>query len=843
MQLEQFLTAHLRQTLEKHRVLTVYDEHQHLAPVVQALAQDTCTLITVDDDVIATREQALTALQQLGTDESLRSQLLVYIPRVRPLAAQAVCMDPFTPLVLAGGVFPDGAGDSFLSLCQRFLPEQTGLLEDMFKHGAPSFAEVNSLVVGAGGAPVLSGLLRGEGTLDLMVRFLCIGEKEAGELKRSSNWRKELQTLVKKVLGLDLPEEQSDVNELRRLIWRFVLFSEFVADLPAELPAALRSITKAEPKYHRFVFDLCEALRDRTSTQQTYEEQAMRVAEELSLEQHCGTMEDLGQLDTFAFEERCFLAAYAKAALADDLDRAEAMVKQRSRSFWIRDAARAAEWKAAGCCVDLLHSVTDLRNVVEVQKPLTATAYIDLYVQHGHKLDAAHRILEQIIQDTAPEPGPLNDVLQKARSAHRDQLDRMVRSFQDAVAQEGWPTPGRERANDVYERYVRTAWQEGKRVAYIWVDAFRYDLALHLAQQVGARHEATVRPVCAQLPSITKIGMAALLPGAGEDFRMQVQGNDLVPVVKGQPIPDLQARRNYLTEAVGRNRFATMELPDLLANKDLQSLKQVEVLHVHTAAIDQLGENNPSYLAGLIPSAMFDLQRALNRLADAGFQTAVLATDHGFCLFDSAGSGDAIPKPLDGEWLEVKNRALLGNGQPNAQVVCVEASHMGIRGPVERYVAARGLATFTKGVRYFHEGLSPQECVLPVVVVQLKAAARKNTTPRLDVLLTYRGANKGTVSVLRPSVEVSVPAGEELFPVEVQFILEGVSNENNKVARSAPDPRVDAATGIVSVNAGQSIKLPINIEPGFEGTFQLRAVNPGTGEILGSLELTTAFHH
>ena len=41
----------------------------------------------------------------------------------------------------------------------------------------------------------------------------------------------------------------------------------------------------------------------------------------------------------------------------------------------------------------------------------------------------------------------------------------------------------------------------------------------------------------------------------------------------------------------------------------------------------------------------------------------------------------------------------------------VEASHVGIRGDVPRYVAAKGLATFTKGVRYFHEGLSPQECV------------------------------------------------------------------------------------------------------------------------------------
>jgi len=107
----------------------------------------------------------------------------------------------------------------------------------------------------------------------------------------------------------------------------------------------------------------------------------------------------------------------------------------------------------------------------------------------------------------------------------------------------------------------------------------------------------------------------------------------------------------------------------------------------------------------LIPSAVRDLHLALNRLADAGFGVAVLATDHGFCWFDSATSGDAIPKPA-GEWVEVKNRALLGSGQPTSQVVCVEAAQVGIRGDVVRYVAARGLATFTKGVRYFHEGLS-----------------------------------------------------------------------------------------------------------------------------------------
>ena len=131
--------------------------------------------------------------------------------------------------------------------------------------------------------------------------------KEAKSLKQSPHWRKELQSLVSKTLGLTLPEDLTSVDELRYILWRFLLFSEFAADLPVPLPPALSGVGKAAPKYHRFVLDLCATLRDRTSTQQTYEEFANRVAEELGLDAHCGDMEDLGALDTFAFEERCFI--------------------------------------------------------------------------------------------------------------------------------------------------------------------------------------------------------------------------------------------------------------------------------------------------------------------------------------------------------------------------------------------------------------------------------------------------------------------------------------------------------------------------------------------------------
>jgi hypothetical protein len=388
---------------------------------------------------------------------------------------------------------------------------------------------------------------------------------------------------------------------------------------------------------------------------------------------------------------------------------------------------------------------------------------------------------------------------------------------------------------------VRVPWQEGKRLAYFWIDAFRYDLAEQLATLASGRHSVVVKSVCAQLPTITKIGMAALLPGAGEDFRVAVQGDEVVSVVKGRALSSLPQRLDYIKEIVGPNRFGAVELSELLATKDLDHLSHVEVLVVRTSQIDQLGENNPSYLFRLIPSAVRDLHFALNRLADAGFGAAVLATDHGFCWFDSTGSGDAIPKPA-GEWAEVKNRALLGSGQPNSQVVCVEAAQVGIRGDIAQYVAARGLATFTKGVRYFHEGLSLQECVLPVVQIELKPPSKKAAL-LIELLLTYRGSKTGTVTTLRPTVEVSLPSSDLFQPAEATFVLEGFDSTGKKVAEAASSPHADPATGEVRMFGGQSIKVPIRIQVGFNGTFELRAAHPATGEIFATLKLATDFHH
>ena len=839
---EQFVTERLRGLLAANRVLTVYDPEGRYHEIVAGLASTKVRLVELTDDVLTARENAFEQLQELGADPTHSRALVVYLPRARKLDEEGRCQDPFTPLALAGALFPDGEGHSYLSLCQQFLPDEAAAVEELFKQGEPSFEVINSLQTGTEVAPVLSQLLKAEGTREILIEFLCLGVKESKKFEKSPHWQQELRGLAAKSFGVELPAGTLKVEDVRTLLWRYILFSEFAGDLPGQLPPALTGVRRATGAQLNLVFDLCVALRDRSSAQPHYEESARRVADELKLEQHCSGIENFGRLDTFPFEERTFLRSFAKVLLEGKVEDASRIIEERANSFWIRDAARAAEWKLAACCLALLRSISEVKARLKTDVPVSVSAWMDFHITILHRLDAAHRELEQVAQESGLNSLELEEALTKARNDYRELCDRIARLFQESVAKEGWPVSGRRRATEVFDQCVCTAWKQGRRVAFFWVDALRFDLAKLLEQSVSTRHGVAVEAVCAQLPTVTRVGMAALLPGAESDFRLAIKSDELTPQVKGVSVTSVNDRFETVKNFLGADRTRMMDLDELVAAKSLTDLKNIAVLVVKTTDIDLLGENNPGFFMRLLPDALRKIQQALNRLADAGFDQAVLATDHGFCWFDTVSAGAAVNKPA-GDWVEVKNRSLLGSGQSNGQVLSLEAPHVGIRGDIQQYVAARGMATFTKGVQYFHEGLSLHECVIPIMLVSLKAAEQKPASAPVELVLTYRGATTGKITTLRPSVEIACPGSDLFAPEEIRFLLEGRDAKEMKIAEVAPSLSVDPGTNEVIIRPGQALKVPIRIEEGFQGTFILRALNRDTGEIYGKLKLETDFHH
>ncbi|MEI7773566.1 MAG: PglZ domain-containing protein [Verrucomicrobiota bacterium] len=843
MTFESFFTKLVHDRLRLPRLLTLHDPHGLYRGIILGLQDDRTTVIDCGGDLLEAREKSLEALAALGEDTTSNRRLLLYVPWIRSLADSGeLRADPFGAFIAAGAVFPDRAGDDYRQLCLQFLPEQAGFIESLFATGErPSIAVINSLVSGAVDSPVLKDLLNADGPKDMLVKFLTAAPQTIRNFKTTAHWLKDLKDLVARTLGLKLEGAKEDVEQLQQQLWRYLLFSEFATDLPVELPESLRLIPRAGKSQEPFVGSLCATLRDTGAAQQAYEDAATLVSDQLNLEGCCHGIEDFGSLDTFSFEERSFLRRFALELKGDNFESARMVVAQRRGSFWVEhDSRRSAEWQLADLAARLLMELDGLR--IELAGKRTLDGWIAFYTESFAKVDSLHRTMEQVAAEISPVTPPLTEALLQSRETHQNACDLLARKFQQEVEAAGWPSATLPRSVDTFDRYVKPPWKAGERVAYFWVDALRYELAMALEANLATQHVIKLEKVCASMPCLTPIGMAALLPGA--DTLLEVVEDEGKPVARigGKIIANPQDRAKLMADYLGGHRTQMVDLEDIAHGKFPENIATIEVLSVKTTDIDSLGENNPRYFIATIPSILRKIQTAVNHLAEAGFKRAIIATDHGFAWMSGASAGNAVAKPADGEWTINKDRVLLGTGSGNSTSLVMPAINAGIHTTLPSLAVPKGMATYTAGITYFHGGFSPQECILPVLDIKL-GLAPKSTAQPVEINLTYRGANKGNITTLTPSLELAYPTADLFGPAAVRLILTAYNSDGDVVGEVATSAMVDSVSREINLERGKAIKVSLRIKEGFEGSLKVIASDPSTGTSFASITLKTEFHH
>ncbi|MBV9082910.1 MAG: hypothetical protein JOZ62_09555 [Acidobacteriaceae bacterium] len=81
---------------------------------------------------------------------------------------------------------------------------------------------------------------------------------------------------------------------------------------------------------------------------------------------------------------------------------------------------------------------------------------------------------------------------------------------------------------------------------------------------------------------------------------------------------------------------------------------------------------------------------------------------------------------------------------------------------------------------------------------------------------------------------IDVVLFQQLFePQVLRFALE-VKSGKKIVGSVAPNPNVDPTTGLVTLESGTAIKIPLRMEDSFEGEFTVAAVDPVTGITFGN---------
>jgi hypothetical protein len=836
MNVRDFIRDQFKRRLNAGGCLVIYDGQGRYRECAADLASESCAFIDASKSIITAREQALIEWLKMARPSKSKqpNQLVIYVPAPKPESEEDKCGDPFQIFALGGAAFPEGDGDSYQALCRRTKPDFATQIEALFQTGVPDFDTVDN--VGAGkGWPRLRTMLDAESAAEILVSFLSPTENQTLALDTDGSWQAEFRGFCNDVLGYPLKSKGQKWSTLSSELWRFILFSEFAFDLPGELPANLRDVPRAAKPYTALVLAVCKNLRDSERHHARYMDQADHVAAELKLESAMQGVDDLGVLDTFAFEERCFLRVFVKAALAGELGRAQKLAVERRASIWVKHTDRQLAWTIAERAFELMTKADDLATDYEGAGKGVA-AMFDFYANRGFLLDTLQRSFEQSVADCYGSVDGLDDLIEAARQKYQAFTETAQRSFISAVVIEGWPASGRARNTEVFDRWVAPALKErGKRVAFILVDALRYELGVELDSLLAKEGACELTPVCAQLPTITPVGMAALMPEADGNLRLARESDKLVPTLKDKAVVVPKDRLDYVRSIYG-DQCDMIHLDDLLAmnvspKKKPKLPDTVRLLLIKTTDIDELGEVNPAKARELMPRALKDIFAGLSKLKKLGFDEVVIATDHGFVLLPGQEAGDTVPKP-SGDWLQVKDRCLLGSGSGNPSVAVFPRQDVGIRGEFESYAVPRSFGTFNRRVPYFHEGLSLQECVLPVIAVHLKkdTGAMPST---IEVQISYKAGKSNQVTTRLPLLDISVFAGDIFESSEIELRLEAwgkdaATGKERIIGEPASSDHVHPATGLVRVKPGQAIKVPIRLEEGFNGPFEVRVYDPET---------------
>jgi hypothetical protein len=199
-------------------------------------------------------------------------------------------LDPFSIYGECGAVFPDGDSDEFLSLCLKAKPDYTTKIREIFSDKPNPGFDIIDAVGGSGlGWPVLQALLMADSARDILFALLAPTDAQQAALRSPDAWIGEAKSLLAVTLGLNLKTQVKAWSSIADELWRYLLFSEFVFDLPASaaFPAALTNVPNASPEARFIIEEPCNRLRSDRSTQMEYIKRAEEIEEELNLPAAC----------------------------------------------------------------------------------------------------------------------------------------------------------------------------------------------------------------------------------------------------------------------------------------------------------------------------------------------------------------------------------------------------------------------------------------------------------------------------------------------------------------------------------------------------------------------------
>ncbi|AAR35482.1 PglZ domain-containing protein [Geobacter sulfurreducens] len=737
----------LNRQVKERGIVVWYDSEKVYDGLAKRLQIPETTVLCYENGFFPLRERMEQFLEFVTEDGrpqddcGVPPKLIVYVPKSRSETGFALIEAESVGAVVEPGAPTADRNSRLSSLVEQVFngvaPEKAAHVARQTEEGLLTLAELDQMAEEAG--TVTTGALKlifgAASPVDVILSFLAGNEFDVKLEKKHS--LSELAVVAREELGLDV-ELIPTATELRTAIRRHLLLCELIQGLPEEgFPPSLSTIAlPRKPVQFDTIRHVLNVWRQRLDLQEAYRETAENVQAMTQLDKAVFPTEALRGLETFPFIEYRLLLSARNNLAQRDTDSPLALAKERRASFWSRVYPEISlRWSLVEVAARLLQ-VSGLICDALKRRKFTAEELITAYTRHGEPwmlLDRYARHLESryVRCETfgSTDDAGMDELMHQCRVEYANTLAVLAEAYSGALEREGFTPAGFDQQSQTFRNAVAPLLKDGGKVAYFLVDALRYEMADELCEGLSADFTVHLEPALGQLPGITSVGMAALLPAAENGLALEAVGGRMRVCVQGETVNDRSARVTWFQEK-SDSPTKVFKLGDIvrLTPKRKRELAEAQLVIVTSQEIDRHGEEGgeDEETRLYMDEVLEKLRRGLRNLVQAGIMELVIAADHGFIFAEALESGLKMDPP-GGKTIALHDRVWIGQGGVAADgFFRVNASDLELGGPLE-LAFPKGLGIFKVpggGCSYFHGGASLQEQIIPVCRLTAKAPKR-----------------------------------------------------------------------------------------------------------------------
>ena len=453
-----------------------------------------------------------------------------------------------------------------------------------------------------------------------------------------------------------------------------------------------------------------------------------RIARELEHEYHLDgrfakcEISDLLNTECFPCINECILSGMMTEIINDTIQvqTINSIVERRRAMIW---------YDYASCYYEGLQQVANMmdfyQNHIAAFHTVGANDVWKEYTQDFYRMDSYYRNFHMEFQKALHV---MNSRLDDGFKAVADKVEGLYNHWFLGQLSACWTNasdtdlkdlgffPGVPQLESFYAEKVKPA---DTRVFVIISDAMRYEVAAVLADQLRRETQSKVTLESRQgiFPTITKFGMAALLPHK-ELSVQQKASSQLQVLVDGQPSE--AGDRDGILKAANPHSIA-LKYKDIIDMKRAERaalVKGMEVVYIYHDRIDEASHSDDASVFTACEQAIQEIKTLIRIIVNEFGGIRILVTaDHGFLYTYSALQEDSkVSSDLGSKTAEMGRRYAIAHKNATAEYL-MPVRFLDDKTPYTGFAPRENirLKLSGAGINFVHGGVSLQEIVVPVI--------------------------------------------------------------------------------------------------------------------------------